>query len=150
VIPPCGVVLSTAVDDFCGLIYFESIAVFNILTSCVTICLPTSNRLISVSWSKSCQASPFSLKTLSFCYELSYDCLDLLGRGFVLDAIPVMSSSINYADIVFAGLALVSTMWYIFRGRKVFPDSPVPKDVVQDLQGVDIGENIIDNGMTAA
>jgi hypothetical protein len=58
---------------------------------------------------------------------LSYDCLDLLGRSFVPDAISVMSSSINYADIVFAGLALVSTMWYIFRGRKVFPDSPVQK-----------------------
>ena len=140
-IPLWGLVLSTVVDCLLGLIYFGSTAAFNSFTGVATICLSCSYGLpILVSvlrQRRMVRASTFSLG--KFGYAINIICLCWICLAIVLFcmpvSLPVEPTTMNYASVVFAGFAAISTLWYFVRGRKHFTGPPVPKDVDPMVKG---------------
>ncbi len=133
-IPLWGLVLSTAVDCALGLIFFGSSAAFYSFTGVATICLSTSYGLpILVNVLRGRRAvrhSTFSLGKFGLAINvltLLWICLAVVLFCMPV-AIPVTSTSMNYASVVFAGFATISVVWYFVRGRKDFTGPPVPKD----------------------
>lgn len=148
-IPLWALVLSTVVDCLLGLIYFGSSAAFNSFTGVATICLSTSYGLpILVSvlrGRKLVKDSSFSLGKFGFAINIFTLCWIALAVVIFCmpTAIPVNTSSMNYASVVFAGFAAISVIWYIIRGRKDFKGPPV----VQDARPADIEGVIVGGGM---
>lgn len=148
-IPFWALVLSTVVDCLLGLIYFGSTAAFNSFTGVATICLSTSYGLpilVSVLRGRKMVAhSSFSLGRFGMAINVLTICW--IALAVVLFSMPVTlpvdSSTMNYASVVFAGFAVISIVWYFVRGRKVFTGPPVPADVdVSSEVGVVKGQAI--------
>ncbi len=146
-IPLNGLILSTIVPCLLGLIYFGSTAAFNSFTGVATICLSTSYGvpiLVSlIRGRKLVKNSTFSLGRFGFAINtltICWICLAIVLFCMPV-SLPVDSSTMNYASVVFAGFATISVVWYFVRGRKSFSGPPVPKDVSPAEVGVVKGRN---------
>jgi amino acid transporter len=134
-IPLWALVLSTVVDCVLGLIYFGSSAAFTSFTGVATICLSTSYGMpILISLIRGRQAvknSSYSLGRFGFAINvltILWICLAVVLFCMPV-SLPVEPATMNYASVVFAGFALISVIWYLVRGRKMFKGPPVPQDV---------------------
>jgi hypothetical protein len=58
-------------------------------------------------------------------------------------SLPVTSSSMNYASVVFAGFAAISIIWYIVYARKHFTGPPASAEEVR-AQPVMTGKAVVD------
>jgi amino acid transporter len=134
-IPLWALVLSTVVDCLLGMIYFGSSAAFTSFTGVATICLSTSYGMpILISLIRGRQAvknSSYSLGRFGFAINVLtvlWICLAVVLFCMPV-SLPVEPATMNYASVVFAGFALISVIWYLVRGRKMFKGPPVPQDV---------------------
>ncbi|OBT75861.1 hypothetical protein VF21_04370 [Pseudogymnoascus sp. 05NY08] len=133
-VPLLAIILSTVVNCLLGCIYFGSSAAFNSFTGVATICLSTSYGLpVLISLARGRRDvvnSPFSLGIFGVAINL----VTVVWTGFSLVifcmpvALPVTTSSMNYASVVFAGFAFISASWYLVHGRKHFYGPPVIVD----------------------
>lgn len=148
-VPVWAVVLSTVVDCLLGLIYFGSAAAFNSFTGVATMCLLTSYGLpiliLVVRRRQAVRESTFSLGAWGYTINMVTICWIALAVAiFCMPvSIPVTASSMNYASVVFAGFASVSTVWYFIYARKEFKGPPVPVGQSQE-DGVVTGKAIVD------
>jgi amino acid transporter len=134
-IPLWALILSTVVDCLLGMIYFGSSAAFTSFTGVATICLSTSYGMpILISLIRGRQAvknSSYSLGKFGFAINVLtvlWICLAVVLFCMPV-SLPVEPATMNYASVVFAGFALISVIWYLVRGRKMFKGPPVPQDV---------------------
>jgi amino acid transporter len=134
-IPLWALILSTVVDCLLGMIYFGSSAAFTSFTGVATICLSTSYGMpILISLIRGRQAvknSSYSLGRFGFAINVLtvlWICLAVVLFCMPV-SLPVEPATMNYASVVFAGFALISVIWYLVRGRKMFKGPPVPQDV---------------------
>jgi amino acid transporter len=145
-IPLWGPVLSTVVDVILGCIYFGSTAAFNAFTGVATICLSCSYGipiLVSlIRGRKAVRHSTFSLGRFGFAINAATVAWVFL--AIILfrmpNAIPVTTTSMNYASVVFVFFASISVLWYIISGRKNFTGPPVPVDLETEHIGETVGD----------
>lgn len=140
-IPLWGLVLSTVIDCILGCVYFGSSAAFNAFTGVATICLSCSYGipiLVSlIRGRKAVRHSTFSLGKFGFAINI----VTVIWIFFAIilfcmpNAIPVSTTSMNYASVVFVFFAAVSVIWYIISGRKNFTGPPVPADLATEHVG---------------
>lgn len=145
-IPLWGLVLSTVVDMILGCIYFGSSAAFNAFTGVATICLSCSYGIpILVSLMRGRKAvrhSTFSLGRYGF--VINAITVAWIAFAIILfcmpNAIPVTTTTMNYASVVFVFFASISVLWYIVSGRKNFTGPPVPADLDTEHVGETVGD----------
>ncbi|PGH02180.1 hypothetical protein AJ80_08903 [Polytolypa hystricis UAMH7299] len=139
-VPLWGVILSTVVNCLLGLIYFGSSAAFNSFTGVATICLSTSYGLpilISVvRGRKAVKNAPFSLGRFGYMINIATTCwISLAVVLFCMPvSLPITSSTMNYASVVFAGFATISVVWYFAHARKKFKGPPI---MLEDVDAQD-------------
>lgn len=149
-IPLWGLILSVIVDCLLGLIYFGSSAAFNSFTGAATICLSWSYGLpILVSVLRGRKAVKHSSYSLGrFGYAINIVTIIWIIFSIVLFcmpyALPVTSSSMNYASVVFVGFGMIAVVYYFARARKTFKGPPVLSDAPADAVGVVAGEKVDD------
>ncbi|KAK3709588.1 hypothetical protein LTR37_010809 [Vermiconidia calcicola] len=139
--PLWGLVLSAVVNCLLGLIYFGSPTAFNSFTGVATINLSCAYGvpiLVSLIRGRRPVAhSAFSLGRFGFvinCICIVWICLAIV--LFCMPySLPVDSSNMNYASVVWAGFATISVVWYFIHGRKNFKGPPVPADAELTLKG---------------
>lgn len=149
-VPLWGIILSTVVDCLLGLIYFGSSAAFNSFTGVATICLCTSYGLpVLISVIRGRQAvkhSSFSLG--SFGYAINICCVLWIFLFVVLFcmpvSLPVTTSSMNYASVVFAGFAAISIIWYVVYARKHFNGPPIIMEEAREEAAMTVGKVVED------
>lgn len=130
-VPLWAICLTTAINCLLSCVYFGSSAAFNSFTGVCTVCLSTSYGLpILVSVIRGRRA----LRDSSFSLGKFGIFINMIAVGWIVFsvvifcmpvALPVSASSMNYASVVFAGFACVSTLWYIVYGRKHFHGPPL-------------------------
>ncbi|RMJ24341.1 permease [Aspergillus sp. HF37] len=153
-VPLWGIILSTVVDCLLGLIYFGSSAAFNSFTGVATICLCTSYGLpVLISVIRGRQAvkhSSFSLG--SFGYAINICCVLWIALFVVLFcmpvSLPVTTSSMNYASVVFAGFAAISMIWYVVYARKHFNGPPIIMEEAREEAAMTVGK-VVDDAETS-
>ncbi|XP_006455729.1 hypothetical protein AGABI2DRAFT_187912 [Agaricus bisporus var. bisporus H97] len=130
-VPVNAYLLSTLIQVLLGLIFLGSSAAFNAFVGVAVICLGAS------------YAMPVLLSVLNRRREM-HDAPYNLGRfGYFINGfavvwvmfeivlfsmpavIPVTSTSMNYAPVVFVGFAVMSAVWYIINGRQHFTGPPI-------------------------
>lgn len=130
-VPMFAILLSTLIDCLLALIYLGSSAAFNSFTGVATICLSASYGLpilVSVIRGRNMvRDATFSLGR--FGYTINIVAVVWIVLATVLfcmpTALPVSSSSMNYASVVFTFFALVSVVWYFVYARKHFKGPPI-------------------------
>lgn len=130
--------LSTAVDCLLGCIYFGSDAAFNSFTGVATICLSTSYCVPVLAnvmqGRKAVQGSPYPLGRFGLAINLV--CVVWICFAVVIFcmpvSIPVDAGGMNYASVVFAGFALIATIWYFVYARKNFTGPPVSREDIME------------------
>lgn len=147
-VPLWAIILSTIVDCLLGLIFFGSSAAFYSFTGVATICLSTSYGLpilINViRGRKAVKHSTFSLGKFGYAINIAtliWICLAVILFCMPV-AIPVTSSSMNYASVVFAAFATISVVWYFARARRDFKGPPVLTDEPDEDPGVVSGKMV--------
>lgn len=142
-VPVAGLLLSTAVICSLGLIYFGSAAAFNAFTGATCICLSASFASpIFVSLLRGrrlVQHSSFSLGKWGYFLNAVSVCWVMISFAlFSFPAqLPVTTSSMNYTSVVFIGFAVISLVYYVFRGRDAFIGPPVT-DFLQTIEGSEL------------
>ncbi|KAK9441110.1 polyamine transporter TPO5 [Metarhizium brunneum] len=129
--PLWALALSTVVDCILGCIYFGSSAAFNSFTGVATICLSMSYGVpvlvLLVRRRELVKSSPFSLG--KFGTIVNIICIVWIVFAVVIFCMPVSlpvdSSTMNYASVVFAGFAAIAIAWYFAYARRNFHGPPV-------------------------
>jgi amino acid transporter len=150
-VPIWALVLSTAVDCILGCIYFGSSAAFNSFTGVATICLSTSYGvpvLVNlIQRRRAVKNSPYPLgKTMGpiinvisivwIVFSVVIFCMPV--------SLPVDSTTMNYASVVFAGFGAIAFIWYFAYARKNFTGPPVRSNGEDDAiatMGVAVSED---------
>jgi amino acid transporter len=129
--PVWALALSTVVDCLLGCIYFGSSAAFNSFTGVATICLSMSYGVpvlvLLVRRRELVKGSPYSLG--KFGTLINIICVVWIVFAVVIFCMPVSlpvdSSTMNYASVVFAGFAAIAIAWYFAYARRNFHGPPV-------------------------
>ncbi|KAH7022127.1 amino acid/polyamine transporter I [Ilyonectria destructans] len=139
--PLWALFLSTIVDCVLGCIYFGSSAAFNSFTGVATICLSTSYGVpVLVSLVRRREAvknSPYPLG--KFGPLINIICIIWIVFAVVIFCMPVSlpvdTSTMNYASVVFAGFAAIAFIWYLAYARKNFTGPPLGRkdDLAPDV-----------------
>jgi amino acid permease (GABA permease) len=130
-VPLNGLLLSTLIAGLLGLIYLGSSAAFNAFTGVATLCLSASYALpVAILLFRRrhvVKDAPFHLGKFGYIINISTILWILLAIVIFTmpTAIPVTSSSMNYASVLFVFFAGVSVLYYIVWGRKHFTGPPV-------------------------
>ena len=140
-VPINALLLSTVVQGILGLIYLGSSAAFNAFTGVATICLSASYALpifiLLFRGRYLIDNAPFHLG--KFGYVINVITIFWILLAIVLftmpTAIPVTSSTMNYASVLFVFFSGVSILWYAISGRKHFTGPPMVSDTKQTVNG---------------
>ncbi|KAF7556206.1 hypothetical protein G7Z17_g1606 [Cylindrodendrum hubeiense] len=125
-----AMMLSMAVQIILGIVYFGSSAAFNAFSGVGVICLTTSYTVpIAINLftgRKKVKNASFNLGAFGFVSNI----VAVAWASFVVplfcmpSALPVSSTTMNYASVVFVAATLVSGVWYWVWGRKNYAGPP--------------------------
>ncbi|KAL9708736.1 hypothetical protein Ac2012v2_008118 [Leucoagaricus gongylophorus] len=132
-VPLSAYLLSTMVQVLLGLIFLGSSTAFNAFVGVAVMCLGVSYALpvlLSVlNRRREVLDAPYSLGHWGY----FINCIAVLWVFFEMvlfsmpAVIPVTSTSMNYASVVFVGFASISAAWYLMNGRRHYSGPPIPK-----------------------
>ncbi|KAF5353418.1 hypothetical protein D9756_008027 [Leucocoprinus leucothites] len=139
-VPLNAYLLSTLVQVLLGLIFLGSSAAFNAFVGVAVICLGASYAmpvLLSVlDRRRQMLDAPYSLGRWG--YFINWIAVSWVLFEIVLFSmpavVPVNSTSMNYASVVFIGFAVISGVWYIINGRQHYTGPPIPGDSMANDQ----------------
>ncbi|KAJ3568098.1 hypothetical protein NP233_g5935 [Leucocoprinus birnbaumii] len=133
-VPLNAYLLSTMVQVLLGLIFLGSSTAFNAFVGVAVICLGASYAmpvfLAVLDRRRQMVDAPYNLgrwgyiinwlAVLWVLFEIVLFCMPAV--------VPVTSSSMNYASVVFVGFALFSGVWYVIDGKHHYSGPPIPGD----------------------
>ncbi|KAH6879363.1 amino acid transporter [Coprinopsis sp. MPI-PUGE-AT-0042] len=136
-VPINAYILSTAVQLLLGLINLGSTAAFNAFVGVAVMCLGASYAmpvaLVLANGRKDMADAPFHLGRWGFAinaWAVVWVIFEIV--LFSMPAVvPVTSTSMNYASVVFVGFALLSAIWYTINGRYHYDGPAVPEHTDQ-------------------
>lgn len=134
-LPLNAMMLSMVVQIALGCIYFGSSAAFNAFSGVGVIFLTVSYAIPIIASllgrREQLKDAPFNMGTFGMiCNVIAIAWSALAVPLFCMpSAIPVTTTSMNYASVVFVGFTAIASLWYVVWGRKNY-EGPPTQDVV--------------------